>query len=211
MSEIEYFYSAHSAYAYLGSARFMEIARAAGRRIRHKPVDLRKVVPAAGAAPFRARSEAHYGYYFGREIERWAEFRGVPVLDRIPTHHANPLELANGMLIAAERAGADVDALAHAILSAHWVDDADHADRATLAAIGASLGLDPEPLLDAALTPEIQALHDANTDEAIRRSVFGSPTYVVDGDMFYGQDHLEMVERALDQPFKDAWGKKHFA
>ncbi len=208
MSEIEYFYSAHSAYAYLGSARFMAIARAAGRRIHHKPMSLKMVVPAGGAAPFRARSQAHYDYYFGREIERWAELRGIPVMDRLPTHHANPLELANGMLIAAERAGADVDALAHALLETHWVADADLADRDTLAAIGRGIGLDPAPLLDVALSPEVQVIYEANTEEAVRRSVFGSPTYVVDGDMFYGQDHLDMVEHALVQPFKDAWGKK---
>ena len=51
-------------------------------------------------------------------------------------------------------------------------------------------------------TPEINAVYEANTDEAIERSVFGSPTYFVDGDMFYGQDHLELVERALERPYK---------
>ena len=70
MAEIEYFYSAHSAFAYLGSARFMEIAAAAGRRIAHKPVDLRRVVAEAGATAFGARSPKHRAYYFGREIER---------------------------------------------------------------------------------------------------------------------------------------------
>ena len=48
MSEIEYFYSAHSAYAYLGSARLMEMARVANRRIAHRPMDLRKVVAITG-------------------------------------------------------------------------------------------------------------------------------------------------------------------
>ena len=39
------------------------------------------------------------------------------------------------------------------------------------------------------------------TEEAIERSVFGSPTYFVDGDMFYGQDRLELVERAIGKPY----------
>ncbi len=59
MAEIEYFYSAHSAFAYLGSARLMEIARAAGRHIVHKPVDLRRVVAEAGAGPTAERGTAH--------------------------------------------------------------------------------------------------------------------------------------------------------
>jgi 2-hydroxychromene-2-carboxylate isomerase len=41
----------------------------------------------------------------------------------------------------------------------------------------------------------------ANTAEAIARGIFGSPTYFVRGDMFYGQDRLEMLERAISRPF----------
>ena len=58
MKTIEYFYSAHSAYAYIGSARFMQIAAAAGRRIVHRPMDLDEVVAAAGSSGFRERSDA---------------------------------------------------------------------------------------------------------------------------------------------------------
>ncbi|MBL6952093.1 MAG: 2-hydroxychromene-2-carboxylate isomerase [Alphaproteobacteria bacterium] len=201
MSEIEYFYSAHSAYAYLGSARFMEIAKAAGRTIVHKPVDLNQVVPAAGSSPFGQRSPKHRAYYFRREIDRWAEERNAPVLDGYPAFHQNPTTLCNGMLIAGIVQGRNVDQLAHAMLQSHWRDDADLADRDTLARIAESVGLAPEPLLDAALSDEVQAIYQANTDEAIERSVFGSPTYFIDGDMFYGQDRLEMVERALRQPY----------
>jgi 2-hydroxychromene-2-carboxylate isomerase len=205
MQEIEYFYASHSAFAYLGSARFMAIAAAAGRRIAHKPVDLRRVVAEAGAVPFGRRSRPHAAYFFGREIERWSEERGAPWMGRIPTHHAKDITLPNGMLIAGLARGIDVDRLAHALLEAHWRDDADLADRSSLAAIGQRAGIDPVPLLDAALSTEVQAIYQANTEEAIRRSVFGSPTYFVDGDMFYGQDRLEMVERALRTPYAGKW------
>ncbi|MBX9946322.1 MAG: 2-hydroxychromene-2-carboxylate isomerase [Reyranella sp.] len=205
MQDIEYFYAAHSAFAYLGSARFRAIAAAAGRRIAHKPVDLRRVVAESGAVPFGRRSRAHADYYFGREIERWSEERGAPWIGRIPTHHANDIALPNGMLIAGLTLGLDIDGLAHALLEAHWQRDADLADRSTLAEIGRSAGVDPAPLLDLALSPQVQAIYQANTEEAIRRSVFGSPTYFVDGDMFYGQDRLEMVERALRAPYAGKW------
>lgn len=208
MKEIEYFYSAHSAFAYLGSARFMAIAAASGRRIAHRPVDLRRVVAEAGAVPFGRRSKAHVAYYFDREIERWSEERDAPWMGRIPTHHANDIALPNGMLIAGLGLGLDIDRLAHALLESHWLHDADLADRSTLAAIGRDAGFDPAPLLDLALAPEVQAAYRANTEEAIRRSVFGSPTYFVDGDMFYGQDRLEMVERALARPYAGEWPRR---
>lgn len=205
MAQIEYFYSAHSAYAYLGSARFMAIAAAANRRIAHRPMDLRKVVAVTGPGPTNALTPERRAYFSGREIDRWAEMRNAPVMDGFPTHHANDITLPNCMLIAALQQGIDVDRLAHLMLQAHWRDDADLADAPTLAGLGEQAGLDSGPLLDAAGSVEVLAIYQANTEEAIRRSVFGSPTYFVDGDMFYGQDHLEMVERALRQPFAGSW------
>ena len=98
-----------------------------------------------------------------------------------------------------------MDRLAHRMLQAHWRDDADLADRETLARLGGEVGLDPAPLLAAALSPEAQAAYEANTEAAIGRSVFGSPSYFVDGDMFYGQDRLELIERALERRFAGTW------
>jgi 2-hydroxychromene-2-carboxylate isomerase len=203
--QIEYFYSTHSAFAYIGSARFMAIARAAGREIVHKPMNLGPVMMAARGDGFGGFSEAHRAYFFGREIERWSEYRGAPAVNYRPTHHDNDLSLSSGMIIAAIDAGLSADNLAHAILEAHWRNDADHADPETLTRLATGANYDARRLLDRARDPDIQAKFRANTQEAIERSVFGSPTYFVDGDMFYGQDRLEFVERALLTPFRGQW------
>lgn len=208
MAEIEYFYSAHSAFAYLGSARFMTIAAKAGRGIAHKPVDLRRVVAEAGSVPFGKRTPAHVAYFFGREIERWSEERNAPVLDGIPTYHHHDMTLPNCVLIAGLQAGLNIDRLAHIMLEQHWRDDADLADRATLVRLASAVDMNAEPLLEAADSEPVRAIYEANTKEAIRRSVFGSPTYFVDGDMFYGQDRLEMVERALQRPYAGRWPRE---
>ncbi len=202
MSGIEYFYSAHSAFAYLGSRRFMGIAAAAGRKIVHRPYYLNRAIAGVGSVPTRERPQNHRAYYFRRQIDRWAEHREVPVMEGYPTEHWANMTLANCMLIAAARADADANSLAHSMLQGHWRDNADLSDRDTLVALARGVDVDPDPLLTAAETPEINAVYEANTDEAIERSVFGSPTYFVDGDMFYGQDHLELVERALQRPYK---------
>ncbi len=197
MTDIEYFYSAHSAFAYLGSARLMAIAAAAGRRLTHRPIDLQQVVAGAGSTPTRERTAAYRSYFFGREIQRWSEQRAAPVVTGLPTHHHNDTTLSNCAIVAGVLAGWDVDRLAHAFLQGHWRDDADLADAATLSRLAEDAGYDAQALLEAAVTPEVRSAYAANTREAIERSVFGSPTYFVDGDMFYGQDRLEMVERAL--------------
>jgi len=195
---IEYFYSAHSAYAYLGAWELQRVADAAGAHVQHRPFDFMPVMDAAGGKRFKDRTQAHVDYFFGREMVRWAEWRDLPMIRHRPTFHDNPLRLANGMIIAA---GAQAPALSRAILQAHWRDDADIADRATLNGIAGHIGMDGAALLVAAQTDAVQAQHNANTQEAIARNVFGSPTYFVGGDMFYGQDRLDMVARALDKPF----------
>jgi 2-hydroxychromene-2-carboxylate isomerase len=205
VAKIEYFYSSHSGYAYIGSARFMDIVREAGQTITHKPMDLRKVVATTGPGPTNSLTPQRKAYFSGREIERWAEARGAGILPSTPTYHDNGIALSNGMLIAGLQQGVNIDALAHGMLEGHWRDDADLDDRDTLIKIGDAAGVDAAALLDAALSPEIQAIYDANTQEAIERSVFGSPTYFIDGDMFYGQDHLELVEQAIVKPFSGTW------
>lgn len=205
MAKIEYFYSAHSLFAYLGSAKLNEIARAGGRRIDHRPYDLDTAMVASGAVPFTERSKPRYAYFFIREKDRWAEERGVPIMAAIPTDHRKDMTLPNCMLIAGVQAGLNIDRLAHVLLEAHWRDDADIADPATLASLAETADVKPGPLLEAAKTPAVLTAYEANTEEAVRRSVFGAPTYFVDGDMFYGQDRLEMVERALARPYAGTW------
>lgn len=202
MATIEYFYAAHSAFAYLGSARLLQIVEDAGANLLHRPMDLRRIVPAAGSTPTSERTKAHRAYFFGREIQRWSEERGAPVVDGMPTHHYNDIDLPNCFLIAAGESGEPVDRLSHRLLEAHWRDDADLADPQTLVRLAHEVGLGGEALLAAAATETVKDMYERYTQEAIDRSVFGSPTYFVDGDMFYGQDRLEMVERALRQPYK---------
>ncbi|MCF8467845.1 MAG: DsbA family protein [Sneathiella sp.] len=197
MAKIEYFYAGYSAFAYLGHAEFVRITKAAGREIDHRPFDLRKVLTKTGAPVFAERTTAHKEYFFGTEIRRWAEYREIPVLRHTPTHHGNDITLSNCMLIAGLAQGMNIDALAHEMLRAHWVDDYDLDNRDDLMKIGRNIGVDAAPLLAAATSDRVQKIYAKNTEEAINRSVFGSPTYFVDGDMFYGQDHLELIAHRL--------------
>ncbi len=198
---IDYFYSTRSIYAYFGAQRIIDLARQHGRRLVHKPVDLSRVIPASGSLPFAQRSPRNKQHFFGREIELWSEYLDIPALVD-PVHHYGDRALPSGFVIAAQQQGADVGALHLAILAALWRDDRDVGDPQVLSAIAREAGLDPAPLQDAAQSEVVQAQFERNTEEAITRGVFGSPTYFVDDEMFYGQDRLMMVERALRQPFR---------
>lgn len=206
--QIEYFFASYSAYAYLGAEELQAIARRTGAEIIYRPTDLRAIMPAAGSQPMAERSQAHKDYFFGREMVRWAEHRGLEMMDRIPTHHANDITLSNCLLIAADNAGCDMAALTFEMMKSHWVDDFDLDDEGDLQKIFEKVGIEFAPMLDAAKSEATLDQYKAYTEEAIKRHVFGSPTYFVDGDMFYGQDRLELVERALYKPFKGKWATK---
>ena len=186
MATIDYVYSAHSAFAYLGSKRLLEICAAHGVQLNHKPIFLSPVVEAQNSPPFGARTQAHVDYFFGREIERWAEFRNVPIINFRPTHHDADYGLASGMILALGDSGAAVDAMAHSILEAHWRDDADLSDPNVLGKIATDLGHDAAALLDQAKSEPVQAKIWANSEWAKSQNIFGSPTYILDGDPFYG-------------------------
>jgi len=199
MTDLLYYYSAHSAFAYLGSARVMEICAQHGLTLVHRPIPLSPVVERQGSLPFRGRTQAHVDYFFGREIERWAEWRDVPVIRHRPTFHDADYALASGMILALGDRGAKVDAMAHALLEAHWREDMDLSDEKALANVAERLGHDAGSLLAQARL--MGDAYDRNGQEAIAAWVMGSPTYILHGEMFYGQDRLEMLERAIMQPF----------
>lgn len=201
MHVINYVYSAHSAFAYLGSAELSRICLEHNVTLVHRPITLSQVVEAQGSKPFRERTQAHVDYFFGREIERWAEYRGVPIINFRPTYHDADYSLASGLILALGETGEDVDAMAHAVLEAHWRYDADLSDPDTLGEICVDSGHDPLALMEQASSQAVQDRLKENSIWAREQNIFGSPTYIVNGDPFYGQDHLELVKRALSQPF----------
>ena len=200
--KIEFFYSAHSIYAYLGMQELRNISKRTGRPIEHKPFDLARVMEGQGITPFEERSRKRVNYFFVREVERWAQVRNVPIPERYPRAHFKAPDLANRVLIAALLEERPVDDLAHRFMSAHWTEGADLSDVDTVSDLVLRKGLDAPRLLASADEERTMIQYAANTEEAISRGVMGSPTYFVDGDMFYGQDRLDHVERATHAPFK---------
>ena len=97
------------------------------------------------------------------------------------------------------RQGLDWSRLSYALLRAVWVEDRNIADHATLAAIADKNGMDGKALLAATEEDAVKAEYQANTDQAIAIGVFGAPTYVFEGELFWGQDRLQMLEWRLTQ------------
>jgi len=194
---IDYYDSMSSPWTYLGHLRFVELAQRFGLTIRHKPMDLLKVWSVSGGLPLKQRARQRQAYRH-QELGRWSELLQVPCKLE-PAHHPVADRRACYMVIAAMQRGLDWSALSNAILRSVWVEDRDIADHATLVAIANENGMDGQALLAATEDNAVQAEYQSNTEEAIGIGVFGAPTYTFDGELFWGQDRLQMLEWRLIQ------------
>ncbi|MBV8652048.1 MAG: 2-hydroxychromene-2-carboxylate isomerase [Alphaproteobacteria bacterium] len=192
---VDYFLSPVSPWTYLGGLRLERIAQQYGAEIHYKPADFGKIFAVSGGLPLPQRPKQRQIYRL-MELERWREHLGIE-LNIHPKFFPTPSELAARTIVAARQQGADTGAVANAILRACWAEERNVGDRATLVAIGNERGLDGEALVSAAEGAKAGAEYEANTAEAIERQVFGAPTYIYKEKLYWGQDRLDFVERAL--------------
>ncbi|MFO1273675.1 MAG: 2-hydroxychromene-2-carboxylate isomerase [Rubrivivax sp.] len=193
---IDYFLAPQSPWTYLGHARFVELARRAGARVNVKPMDLGRIFPLSGGLPLAKRAPQRQAYRL-LELQRFRDHLQLP-LTLHPKFFPVAGDDAARLVIAVDQADGSTAALdlAGRVLAACWAQERDIASAATLAELLSEAGL-PASRLDASRAPEVQARYDANTQEAIAANVFGSPSYVVDGELFWGQDRLDFVARKL--------------
>jgi len=194
--QIDYYFATISPWTYLGHDRLVAIARKHGATIAVKPVNFGDVFPASGGLPLSKRAPQRQAYRLV-ELKRWREFLGMPLNLQPKYFPANGDLAAYWVLAAAEKDAALALALYGAIGKALWVEERDIADAATLAGVAKSVGQDAEGLGARAQAPEISARYAELTKEAIERGVFGAPSYVLDGEIFWGQDRLDFLDRKL--------------
>ena len=191
---LEVFYGISSPWAYLGAPRAQAIARAAGAAFVLRPI---RIIQSNGGIPLRSRPEARQAYH-ATELARWSAHLGMELNLRPKFYPCRTIEPAAQAVIAVARAGLDAAAFSFAVQRALWAEDRDIADLATLREIALQACGDPAAALVRDPQPrEIAAEWDGNLAEAERIGIFGTPTYVVAGELFWGQDRLDFVERAL--------------
>ena len=193
---INYFLAPQSPWTYLGHQRLMKMVEQAGAQVRVIPIDLGKVFPVSGGLPLGQRAPQRQAYRFV-DLERFSKHLQLPVHLKpkffpVAGDDAARLIIAADMHLGSEQAAK----LAGAVLAAVWTQERNIADSQTLAALLTENQLDAA-CLDLSRSEEIQKRYDANTQEAIDVGVFGSPAYIIDSELFWGQDRLDFVSRKL--------------
>lgn len=193
--QIDYFFSLQSPWAYIGHRLFREVASRSNLKVNYKPVMLVDLFAETGGLPLNKRHPARQRYRMV-ELQRWRDKRGL-TFHLQPAHWPFHARLADGLVVAAIKAGHDPEAFLQRAFPAVWEEQLNLADPATLAALADDSGLPGKQLIERSQTEEIGAAYEQNRRDAVAADVFGSPAYVLDGEVFWGQDRIELLADAL--------------
>ncbi|RMG97711.1 MAG: 2-hydroxychromene-2-carboxylate isomerase [Deltaproteobacteria bacterium] len=195
--DLEFYFDITCPYAYLASTVIEDVARRCGATLRPRPIllggifaarkvpqNLSEVLPPPKAVHNLA------------DMQRQAALLGADV-PKVPAGHPRrSVEALRALLVA----GAERMDLIRALFRAYWVEGRDLTDRGQIGEVLAACGEDPKAVLARIDDPATKDELRRRTDEALAAGVFGVPTFVVDGELYWGVDRLPMVERALGHP-----------
>lgn len=194
---IEYYHFLISPWSYLAINQFNKLKEKHDIKVNYKPIDVMSTFDDMGGLPPAKRHPSRQRFRMD-ELKRWSAYLGVP-MNFTPAHFPTNQALAAQMVYAAGGAEGNAQAasFSDAVLTACWNEERDISDESTLSEIADACGMDGPTLLAKAKSDEFAQQLSATTKEAHNADVFGSPTYLVDGELFWGQDRIDFLERHL--------------
>lgn len=193
--QITYYFSMVSPWAMIGHKLFMDIVARHGLAVDYRPMDLLAVFGETGGVPLPRRHPNRLKHR-SLELQRWRAERGLDFNLKPRVFSFNP-SLADRLVIAQQERGEDPDPFIRSGFAAIWQEDKDLADEAVLREALGAAGRNGEALLARAEEADIVARYEGNTRAAVADGVFGSPCYIFQGEHFWGQDRIEMLDRAI--------------
>jgi 2-hydroxychromene-2-carboxylate isomerase len=191
---IAVYFSLLSPWAYLGHAEFRGLVAKHCLEVDHRPVSLMQVFPESGGLPLPKRHPSRQRYRM-LELRRWREKRGLN-FHLQPRYWPFDHSLADRIVCAMTLAGADPENFIAAAFAGIFESQRDLADRKTLAETIEQAGYGPD-WLKRGESGEAETQYQRNLAMALESGVFGSPSYVLDGEIFWGQDRLDLLDDAL--------------
>jgi 2-hydroxychromene-2-carboxylate isomerase len=193
--QVDYYFSFQSPWAYIGHDAFREVARTYGLTVNYKPVVLVDLFSETGGLPLMKRHPVRQRYRMV-ELQRWRDKRGLK-FHLQPANWPFNARLADGVVIAAIEAGLDPEPFMRRAFAAVWEDQLNLTDPAVLTKLADESSLPGKHLVERSASEEIGAAYEQNRQDALAADVFGSPVYVLDGEVFWGQDRIELLADAL--------------
>lgn len=195
---IECYFDCSSPWTWLAFHKLRPLAAELGETVDWKPVLVGGIFNTVNPSVYESRERGVPAKqaYLRKDLMDWARHEGLDI--RFPPS-IFPINSVKAMRACCWlKPQVLLEPFADAVFRAYWTDDRDIAQDSVLADIASSVGVDAAAMLAAITTPEIKAQLKANTDEAIARGAFGSPTIIVGGDdLYFGNDRLPLVRAAV--------------
>lgn len=185
---VDFFYDFRSPYSYLAFTRLQEMDVA----IAFRPMKILTVMERVGNVPTTITCAAK-GRYARMDLARWAQRYGI--VFNPSNMRDNDGDACSRAVLAA--APADRAAVTLALYRAIWSEGRTLANADAVIAAIAAAGIDTAVIATGIDAPDVVARLDANTDEAVERGVFGSPTIFIGDAMFFGNDRIDFVGEEL--------------
>ncbi|MEO8014376.1 MAG: 2-hydroxychromene-2-carboxylate isomerase [Polaromonas sp.] len=191
---VDFYFDVGSPAAYLAWTQLPALCLEAGATLNYRPMLLGGVFQATGnRAPISVPLK---GSYLFDDLARFARRYGVPfsLNPHFPVNTITLMRIAAGLEM---RADARLVVYLGAVFEALWVNGMNMADPATAADVLQAAGLDAAELMALAADPQVKDRLRLQTEAAVARGVFGAPSMLVDGILYWGQDRLDFVREAL--------------
>lgn len=195
MQQIDYYFFTPSPFTYLGHNTILDVAKKHNAALNYKPVDLMQVWAVSGALPPAKRPPVRQRMRL-IELQRLSEFRKLPINLKPDFFPVDPT-FAEKTIIAITQNSQDPAQYMGKLFSSVWVDNNNIADENHIADLLGQCGFDAGAIINAASHKDIAAIRQKNTEDAIAVDAVGVPTYVLNGEAFWGQDRIEHLDFAL--------------
>ncbi len=197
MARLEFFFDCSSPWTYLAFHKIEDVCRETKAELVWRPILVGGVFNAVNPSVYenRAKPVPAKARYYAKDLRDWTRHYGLRI-GQPPVFPVNSVKAMRGAFFALERGV--LPTYARAVFESYWGDLKDISQDDVLGQIVARVGLPKDEYFAAIARPEYKDKLRANTDELIARGGFGSPTMFVDGgDMYFGNDRLELVRSAL--------------
>ncbi|MAU57925.1 MAG: 2-hydroxychromene-2-carboxylate isomerase [Rhizobiales bacterium TMED28] len=189
MKSIDFWFSIGSTYTYLSVTRVDSISKSENVIFNWIPFSVRKIMMEMDNIPFTPPSKKIKSDYMWRDIERRAQFYGLS--PKLPAPYPlTQFDLANKIAILGMNEGWGINYVKNTYQ--RWFEEGkEPATEPNLSEIMEDMNLNKDEVLKKVNSPEIESIYQKNTSNAFQSGVFGSPTFIYEGEVFWGDDRLE--------------------
>jgi 2-hydroxychromene-2-carboxylate isomerase len=194
--KLEFFYDCSSPWTYLAFSKIEEVAKRHDAELIWKPILVGGVFNTVNPSVYETRSNPvkPKARYYAKDLQDWAHLYGLKI-GQPTVFPVNSVKAMRGAFVAHEHG--KISPYSRRVFEIYWGEDRDISQDDILRQVARAVGLDEDEFFSKIASSEYKEKLKSNTDDLIARGGFGSPTIFVDGDMFFGNDRLVLIEHAL--------------